>query len=239
MKLANPLYYPLAVLAGVIVLVLGVRVAGISHLVMLPAAAAIATGGASILKAREPESLGLTPELEQEFRSVQAQANSLADKVQVLREEAAKALTEASHMELLVAVEGACDRALELPAKLTQMARRMQGSDSLLSIDEMQQQLSQVQTKARHSSGIAKEQLDRLGESLQRNIQLAREGQDARQAQMVSLSTLISDTAGVLQKLQNQLRTANLNNSEDIQELVALNQDFQSFQESVDLLISQ
>ncbi len=239
MKLANPLYYPLAVLAGVIILVLGVRVGGVSHLVMLPVAAAIATAGAAVLKGQEPESLGLAPGLEQEFRSLQAQAVSLVDKAQVLREEAAKALTEANQMDLLVAVEGACDRTAELPAKLTQMAKRLQGGESLLSVDEMQQQLNQVEAKARRSSGIAGEQLDRLADSLRRNIQLAREGQDARQAQMVNLSTLISDTAGILQKLQNQLRTANLNNSEDMQALAALSQDFQSFQENVDLIISQ
>lgn len=239
MKLANPLYYPLAVLAGMIVLVLGVRLGGISHIVMLPLAAAIATAGAAVLKGREPESLGLAPELEREFRAVQAQAASLVEKAQVLRDEAAKALTEANQMDLLVAVEGACDRTLELPAKLTQMARRLQGEDSLLSVEEMQQQVRDVEAKLRTSSGVAREQLERLVDSLRRNIQLAREGQDARRAQIVNLSTLISDTAGILQKLQNQLRTANLSNSEEMQALADLSADFKSFQENVDLLISR
>jgi hypothetical protein len=43
MKLANPLNYPLAVLAGGIVLVVGVRLANLSSVVMLPFAAVIAT----------------------------------------------------------------------------------------------------------------------------------------------------------------------------------------------------
>ena len=55
MVLANPLNYPLAVLFGVIILVLGVRVANAPSLLMLPLAAGIATAGAAVLKARQPQ----------------------------------------------------------------------------------------------------------------------------------------------------------------------------------------
>ena len=51
-KIVNPLSYPLAVLAGGITLVLGVR-AQLPNIVMLPASAVVATAGAIWLKSRQ------------------------------------------------------------------------------------------------------------------------------------------------------------------------------------------
>ena len=110
-------------------------------------------------------------------------------------------------------------RAAELPAKIDRMALRLQGDDSLLSPQELQRQLNEVQAKISSSRGVAKEQLIELSNSLARNIQLARQGEDARQAQTISLSTVIQDSAGVLQQLQNKLTTADLTNSEQTREL--------------------
>ena len=50
MKLVNPLLYPLAVLAGGITLLVGVRIARLPSLVMLPTAALITVAGTSWLK---------------------------------------------------------------------------------------------------------------------------------------------------------------------------------------------
>ncbi len=240
MKLANPLYYPVAVLVGAIALVVGVRVAKLPSVVMLPLAGAIATAGAAVLKSQEPERFNLdNPELERELQAVRASAKSLADKANTLRLEAAKLLTSGAQMELLASVQYACDRAVELPAKVDELARRLQGTDSLLSIQELQQQLAEVQTKLRSSSGAAREQRAKLAASLQRNIQLARQGQDARQAQVASLSTLILDAAAVLQAMQNQLRTANLADATQATELQSLSDELRAFQENVDLLVSR
>jgi hypothetical protein len=74
---------------------------------------------------------------------------------------------------------------------------------------------------------------------LLRNIQLARQGQDARQAQVVSLSTMILDAGGVLQQVQNKLRTADLNNSDQVMELRQWCEELRSFEENVDLLVSK
>ena len=239
LKLANPLNYPLAVLIGGIILFVGVRLVKLPSIVMLPTSVAIAFAGASVQKSREPERLNLgNPALERELESVKQQANKLAQKAENLRAEAEKLLTSSTQIGLLSAVQYACDRALELPAKIDQLARRLYGSDSLLSVSELQQQLGEVQTKQQRSSGIARQQLNQLSESLQRNLRLARQGQDARQAQVISLSTLITDSAGVLQQLQNRLRTSDLNNSEQIQELRSLSEELSSFQENVDLLVA-
>lgn len=237
--MANPFHYPLAVLVGAIALVIGVRVARLPSVVMLPAAAAITAIGAIALKSQEPERLLDNPELERELQAVRASARALADRANALRLEAARLLTNADQIELLTAVQYACDRAVELPAKIDQLARRMQGADSLLSTDELQRQLAQVQTQLRSSSGAAREQRSKLVASLRRNIQLARQGQDARQAQVANLSTLILDSAGVLQAMQNRLRTANLADAAETLELRSLSDELRDFQENVDLLITR
>jgi hypothetical protein len=239
MKLANPLYYPVAVLSGGIILVAGVRFFNLPSALMLPVSATVALAGAATLKSREPESLNLNnPGLEKELQSVRRQARVLADKAISLQAEAGKLLVDISDMELLVAVQYSCDRAAELPVKIDRMALRLQGDDSLLSPQELQRQLNEVQAKISSSRGVAKEQLIELSKSLARNIQLARQGEDARQAQTISLSTVIQDSAGVLQQLQNKLRTADLTNSEQTRELRELSESLRSFQESADLLVS-
>ncbi|MGF1478572.1 MAG: hypothetical protein ACFB4I_03665 [Cyanophyceae cyanobacterium] len=236
--IANPLRYPIAVLAGGIVLFVGVRLLQLPSAAMLPASAAIACLGSAFLKSREPERINLgNPALEQELQSVQQQAHRLAQQAESLRAEAEKLLTSSTQIDLLVAVQYACDRAIELPQKLARLVRRLHGADSLLSPQDLQQQLQEVQEKQRHSSGVARQQLDRLAESLRRNLTLARQGQDARQAQVISLSTLITDSAGVLQQLQNRLRTSDLQDSEQIQELRSLSEELSGFQENVDVLV--
>ncbi|MCA1994077.1 MAG: hypothetical protein LDL41_18830 [Coleofasciculus sp. S288] len=240
-KLANPLYYPIAVLASGIVLIAGVRLMGLSNVVILPTAGAVATAGAAALQLREPDPQKLAKQrLQREFQVLQASGKTLAEKAEVLRQEANQLLTCGSfQLELLIAVQDACDRAIELPAKIEPIMSQLQHTDSLLSITDLQQQLLEVQSKQRSSSGVARQHLDHLEKSLKRNIQLAREGQDTRSAQLVNLYTLIQDAAGVLQQLQNKLRTADLTNSEQVNELQNLSAELNSVQENVELLVSQ
>jgi hypothetical protein len=240
-KLANPLYYPTAVLAGSIVLVAGVHLMRLSNAVALPVAAIVATAGATALKSREPDPQKLAQQqLQRELQVMQAAGKTLAEKAEVLRQEANQLLTRGSfQLELLIAVQDACDRAIELPTRIGQLASRLQGTESLLSVGEIQQQLLDVQAKQQSSSGVARQHLNLLAESLKRNIQLAREGQDTRTAQIASLYTLIQDAAGVLQQLQNKLRAADLTNLEEVNELQRLSAELVSFQENVSILVSK
>ena len=238
MKLVNPLFYPLAVLTGGITLIIGVRLIQVPSLIMLPTAAAIATGVAIPLSQKEVNKINLNnPALAREIQSVQQQAKLLTSKAEDLRHEAKQMLTSSTQLELLTAVEYACDRTQELPGKINQLAQRLQGADSLLSPPELAKQLAEVKAKQRNSSGVAKQQLQQLATSLENNLRLAKQGQDARQAQVLSLNTLVIESAGVLQQLQNRLRTSNLNNSEEINELKVLSEELKSRQESVDMLI--
>jgi len=240
MKLANPLYYPLPVLIGAIVLVAGIRLVKLPSILVLPISGAIAIGGAALRKSQAPVSLNLNnPELETELLNLQKQAQTLKLKAADLQAESIRLLTRSTQMDLLATVQLACDHVQELPTKITQLAQRMQGPDSLLSVNDLQRQLAGVETRLQASSGVMREQLTKLATSLRQNIQLAQAGQDARQAQVASLSTLILDSAGALQKLQNCLRTADLADTEQTIELRTLSDELSSVQASLDLLIEQ
>lgn len=239
-KLVNPLYHPLAVLASGIVLVGGVRLAKLHHFVMLPLAAGVAIVGAGVIA---PESSPAakprhwSPAVEQELGNLRTQANKLAQKAQALKTEAQDLLTQSLQMELLGTLQYACDRTTELPQKIEAMADRLHGDDSILSVQELQQQRVTVQKKLAQSTGATQQQLQQLDQSLQRNISLAQQGQDARQAQLLSLSQLIAESAGVLQAMQNQLRSANLAEASQSAELKSLSDELRDFQENLDVLV--
>jgi hypothetical protein len=239
-KLVNPLYYPAAVLAGVILLVVGVRWVRLPNVVILPMAIAATTLSAIALKSREPEELNLdNPALEHELLTLRQQANDLALNADTLQQEATRLLTNPLQMDLLGTVQYACDRAKELPQNLDGLMQRLQGKDALLSLADLQSQLADAQQRLSTSRGATSEHLNRLVSSLQRNIELTQQGTDARQAQVLSLSTLIQDAAGSLQALQNKLRTVDLSDTQQTLELKALSDTFQSVQEDMNLLVSR
>jgi hypothetical protein len=238
MKLINPLNYPLAILTGGIVLFGGVRLLQLPSIIVLPAATAIATVGAAILNVKKQNTPNLqNPILVRELQAVKQQARAIAERAESLRSESETLLAAESQLELLTRVHYTCDRALELPNKIQQLTQRLKGEDSLLSVKELQQQLTEVQAQQKNSSGIALEQLKKLEKSLQNNLNLAQQGKDSRQAQIISLSTLVTDFAGILQQLQNKLRTANLENSEEIREVKSLSEDLQLLQNNLDSFI--
>ena len=238
-KLTNPLNYPLAILAGGIVLFLSVRLVQLPSFLMLPVSGAIATMGASFLKSKQPEKPDFgNPILEKELESVKQQAQLLAEKAENLRTESEKLLTPSDQIELLSLVQYACNNAQELPGKIEELSRRLHGENALLSVPELQKQLAEIEVKKGNSSGIAQEKLKELAASINNNIKLAQQGEDARQAQVISLSSLIIESAGVLQQLQNKLRTSNLDNSESISELRSLSTELNSLQENVDFLFN-
>lgn len=239
MKLANPLQYPLAVLAGGIFLIGGARLVRLPVFVAIPGAVIIAAAGSAVLKSREPDKVELTNKvINREFQQVRQQAVALGALADELNAEATKLLTDSDQIELLGVVQYACDRTQELPQKIDQLALRLEGKDALLSVDELQHQLKQAEVKVRNSKGIAQEQWGKLANSLKRNISLAQQGEDARQAQLANLSTLIAESGGVLQQLQNKLRTADLTSSVAAAELRELSDEFKGFQENVDVLIT-
>jgi len=55
----------------------------------------------------------------------------------------------------------------------------------------------------------------------------------------VNLSTIIFDSAGLLQSMQNQLRNLDLKDTSRYQQLQLLSNELVQFQENLDLLITQ
>ncbi len=239
MKWINPLYSPAAVFLGCLTLVLGVRLAKGQIVIVVPVAIAVSTLSAALLTpAASSTKPTLNPKLDKELSGIRQQAQTLAQKAQKLGAEAHKILGESPYMELLGTVQYACERTCELPTKIDSLAQRLQGEDSILSVGELQHQLREVESKLKGSSGEAAQgQLHKLAESLRRNIQLVQQGQDARQAQVLSLSTLILESAGVLQTMQNQLRSLDLEDSTQTAQLQSLSNELRDFQENLDLLV--
>lgn len=237
-QLANPLHYPLAVLAGGAILVLSARVLDLPAAIGLPVSGVVAIAGAAARKATQPPELD-SPELTRRLQAARQQAVSLAASADSLRQEAANLLTDADQLDLLSTVQYACDRACELPNRIDTFAQRLQGGDSLLSERDLQAQLDAVRAQRAASTGIAREQVERLAASLERNLALARQGQDAREAQVLALSTGIADTAGILQQLQNRLRTADLGDRAQLQALQTLGNDLQSLEANLDLIVAR
>lgn len=240
-RLVNPLHYPIAILISGLVLVLGVRVVGLPSYVIIPFSGAIALAGASVRQSQLPAPLLVdNPALAQELTQVQQSAQGVAEKAEVLREEANRALSDSSlQLNLLTQVQYACDRAQELPTQIETLARKFQGADSLLSIAELEQQKADIDKKLAQSSGVSRQQLETLQASIERNIQLAQQGEDARQAQVISLNTSIQNLAGVLQQLQNKLRSADLADANEVSELQNLSEELNSLQENVNILTHQ
>jgi hypothetical protein len=240
LKVANPLHYPLAVLAGGVMLFLGVRVARLPSLLVVPTAMALAGVGAVIRHHQEPAlPLGVSPHWEQVLRHTRQQTLDLTRQAAELHKEAQQVLLETDQIELLGLVGYTCDRTQELPNKIEQLTHRLQGRDSLLSVADLERQLVDVQEKQRHSSGIAQEQWNKLADSLERNIQLAKQGSDTRAAQVASLSTLILDAAGLLQQLQIKLRTNDIKNSAVAAEIRTLSDEFSQVQDNISVFIAE
>lgn len=238
LKLTNPLNYPVAVLVGGLSLFVGVRLGGLPSPVVLPVAAGVAMVGASFLKSREPEYLALdNPELEREINAVKVSALALANQANELRLQAKKLLTDSFQIELLAGLQSSCDRAVELPSKIDTLVWNIRGNNSLLSADTLQTQLQEVKQKLQSSSGVAKQHWQQLADSLQRNINLAKEGEDTRLARIIHISTLIQDAAGLLQRSQTQMRTSDLNDSEQINSMILLSDELNSLTENLEILV--
>lgn len=234
----NPLYYPLSILVGVVILVIGVRVIHAPSPIMIPLAALVVTAGAAWQKSQQPETWDLDdPALETELRSAKQQATLLVEKSKQLRAEAARLLADIEEIDLLVAVQTACDQTQGLPEKVDQLARSFQTADTLLSIPILQKQLDQVQQRIDQDLGGTRDQLLRMADSLQHNIQVTQQGQDARQAQVATLITLIVDASGKMQELQNQLRISDLKDTNTTANLQHLSQTLRVLQDHVSVLI--
>ena len=240
MPLVNPLHYPTAIFSAALVLVLGVRVWGLPRWLMVPVAVVMALGGSWLLReAQQP--LFADPALTREIQQLRQQVNSLVQAAQKVQAEAARLLVDDPDLDLLVAVQEVCQQVQSLPQAVDQRVQCLYQTDydAVLSVADLEKQLAQVRRPKRRVGSLAGAQLDRLEATLVRNIELAQRGQDTRLAQIAALVTLVQDTAGVLQQLQNQLRTFDIRNQQQLQQVRSLSETLQDFERQMTILVTR
>jgi len=240
LKFTNPFYYPVAVLCGGIVLIAGVRLFRLPNVVILPTAVAISTLGAALLKSQEPsEEKQAQQQLKQELQAIKLSAKTLAEKAKLLHQETQKILSDNSwDIDLVVAIEQACNYAVALPNKIDQLCQSLPKTQSLLSVSKLQQELEEVNAKISSSSELNRDKLQELANSLRRNIQLVETGQDLRHAQILNLQMLLQQSAGLLQQLQNKLSNLNLNKTQELEEIRNLSDQLNTNQANLDIYLN-
>ncbi|BAZ08491.1 hypothetical protein NIES4071_02960 [Calothrix sp. NIES-4071] len=232
----NPLHYPVAILAGCICLFIGARILQLPSIIILPIAIVITIVGAIYLQKREANTLNVeNRELEREIQTVNNSANSLASQAKQVNLEATKILTDVFEVDVLATLQIGCSQAIEAPIKIDNFLRHLRNAKSLLSIEDLKQQLAEVERKALAKG--TKTQLIELAASLRRNIKLAEEGRDTRLLQVYNISTQIQNCAGILQQVQTKLVNFNSHNFQQSDELKTLANQLITSQESIDLLI--
>ncbi|MEY2976259.1 MAG: hypothetical protein RLZZ435_396 [Cyanobacteriota bacterium] len=242
LKLVNPFSYPLSITAGGLLLFLGVRWIALPSLVAMPLAAALTIATAYLRQHQEP-----SPEKERlsqvqsELEGVRRSAQNLREQAQTLQAQAKAILRQEQlsplSMDILAAVQYGCDLAISLPEKVEMLAVKLPDTRSLLDATALQQQLQQVRSEKVKATGRSLASLERLEASLKRNLKLTTANQDDRQAQIHNLSALIQESAGVLQRLQNHLQTANLADTTQIDRLQALVEEMNQLQQEMDLFV--
>jgi hypothetical protein len=238
MKFFNPFLYPFPILLGCLFLILSIRVLRLPIVVVFPIAGGLAVGGAMVRHSQEKPALIALQALQGELAEVKTLAEQLATKAELLRQEAEQILRNREiSLELLSAVQYGCDLAIALPGKVDRLAQHLPSETSLLSVEDLQKRLKAVRQQQVQSQGATQASLAKLAQSLQRNIELTQAGSDIRQSQILNLTTLIQDSAGTLQQLQNSLRSINLEDADQVSQLQSFTEELSRLQQEVDLLI--
>jgi len=228
--LINPLHYPTAIFCAALVLVVGVRVFWLPRWLML----LVALAGSYLLYQRERQRFPLAdPALSRELRELRQQVAFLV--------QAARLLVDAPDLDLLVAVQEVCQQVQSLPQAVERRVQQLYQTDydAVLSVADLEKQLAQVRRQKQRVGQLAGAQLDQLEATLVRNLEYARMGEDTRIAQITALMTLVQNTAGILQQLQNQLRTFDIQNQEQLQHLHRLSETLQGFEQQMTMLVTR
>jgi hypothetical protein len=134
-------------------------------------------------------------------------ASQLALQAELLSSEAVARFQDASHLELLGVVQLCCERLRGLPERIAQRRPLLESDGGiLLPVDELQRRLERAGEELRQeSSATLKRERQRLVDQLQRNLDAARSGMDAREARLLALSTRLEQIDGGLRHLQQQV----------------------------------
>lgn len=205
---ANPLDDPLTMAVAGLLLVLLVRLTPVGLPLALPLAVLIALGLA-MLRARH----GRRGERLRDRRvrdsidGAQQRASQLAVQAKLVSVEAMARFQDPGQLETLGMVQLCCERLRGISERIANRRPLLEsGGGILLSVDELQGRLSREREGLRREpSPTLRGERERLVDQLERNLDAARFGMDAREARLLALSTRLEQIDGGLRHLQQQV----------------------------------
>lgn len=257
MKLINPLQFPLAMASGAGVVLAGVMFGHMPATPMLAVGVFVSFVAAGVqnklsqqvpervqkqLKAQLKETLSIgsvEKALPTSHQKVLDEALALKSRADELRAQALERLDGAHQLDLLGTLMYACDRAGELPDRLRPMLQRMASEKPVASTLELQQKVQEAEALRAGAKGKAREELERLIATRQVNLRMAEQDGEARDAQLMALSTAVEEATGVLLSLQTRLLRSNLESVEETRALKRLGEEFQGVDERLGALMVQ
>jgi predicted membrane chloride channel (bestrophin family) len=223
MKLANPLHYPLAVLAGAGVLFVGVRVADLPDYVAIPSAIGVAIAGSTYIQSRSRH-----PQL----KDIKAVGASLSAQSRQLQADAVKLVRAGDRIDLLAQVESICDRALSLSLKIETLSLpQTDESKTAEELARVQAKLTEVRQKAKNSSGKIAAYWKDLADTLESHATSLKEGKTVEEERVVALTSMAYKAKAALQRLDNWLKAP-----KESDDLAAIELELQSLDTGFDLL---
>jgi predicted membrane chloride channel (bestrophin family) len=223
MKLANPLHYPLAVLAGAGVLFVGVRAVDLPPYVAIPSAIGVAIAGSTFIQSRSRQ-----PQL----KDIKAVGASLSTQSRQLQADAVKLVRAADRIDLLAQVESICDRALSLSLKVETLSLpETDGSKTAEELARVEAKLTEVRQKAKTSTGKIAVSWQELADTLTFHVNSLKEGKTVEEERVIALTSTAYKAKAALQRLDNWLKAP-----KESDELEAIDLEFQSLHTGFDLL---
>ena len=229
----NPLHYPLIVALSAALLVIGTRIFFLPKTLMLVLAVALALVMTYVRNLRDAKN---TP-LQREINQIKQRSFKIVEQAHQLRQDAAKLLTRTEQMGLLTAIEYACDGIDGLPDEIAKSTDRLLDMSDLSLTADFELQLAEAKARLPESQGVAQTQLQKLISNLEENLELAKQGQANKEAQVYAIANQLVETVAVIQQLQTEIATKDLSELNNINQLSLLSDELTGFQQNLNLLI--
>jgi hypothetical protein len=204
----DPLADPLAVAAAGLLLVLLTRLTSLGLPMALLIAALMAEGLAMVRVqgGRRGERLR-DRRVRETIDGLLQRATQLAIQAGGVSGEAVARFRDPAHLEPLGVVQLCCDRLRALPERIGQCRTLLEsGGGILLSAEDLEARLGRErEALRREASPTLKREREGLVDQLNRNLEAARFGMDAREARLLALSTRLERIDGGLRHLQQQV----------------------------------
>ncbi|MEG3439194.1 hypothetical protein V0288_18860 [Pannus brasiliensis CCIBt3594] len=238
-KLTAPLQYSIAILAGGIVLVAGVRAWKIPNVVIFPAAALVTVVTAIGFKAIEPDPEKLArEEIDRELRNLKVSGQELALRAGFVRQEARQILSrEVEYQKLFARIEKTCEPFAEIVPKIEEFGRQIPRKNARVCLAELKKELDSARDLVSSSRGSARQQAEEFVTALEKNLELAKTGNSVTLAKLLQLQAIVQDATELLQDVQNKVRTIRRRGVDRVAEIGELRERLQGISRILEILI--